>query len=305
MRISVLQQRPRYSYELGESPELSFLRQMKDKTMDDCFEMLEEAARRQSDLAVTIETVNNDLQFFDTRYRYSDIHEGLDGPTVERFSKFARKSGMHIVTSLYLAIDGKSYNCGLLFNDSGELAGLYKKVHLPAGEEIQNSPGDEFKVFKTKLGEIGILICYDLHFPESARELALMGAELIAYPTWGWEGIWGPARAYDNGVCIATAQALHYNCDLPEINSPSCIVDNTGRIVCSAGRNDPEVVTGDVDIHVDPPAQYRSERFSGSMSMKKTRFLTRRPDTYKHITLPADQQPLYKKYFPDGSGESK
>ena len=298
MRISVLQQRYRYTYEPGENPELSFLKEMADKTLDDCFEMLEEAAKRKSDLAVTTEVVNNDLQFFDMRYNYADIHEGLDGPTVERFSKFAKKSRMHIVTSLYLTVDGKSYNCGLLFDDSGELVGLYKKVHLPAGEEIHNTHGDELKVFDTKLGKIGILICYDLHFPETASELALMGAELIAYPTMGWESIWGPARAYENGICIATAQSLPYSGELPELNGPSCIVDNTGRIVCSAGRALPEVVTGDVDIHTDPLAQYGSERFSGSMSMKKTRFLTRRPDMYKYINMPLEQTPLYKKYFP-------
>lgn len=296
MRISVLQQRPCYGYNyLRETPDIEFLKQKSEENLDRCFEMIDEAAAQGADLAVTIETVNSCMALGDVRYPYPEVFEGLDGSHVKRFSEAAKKYKMHIVAGLLLTIDGKTYNCAVLFDSRGEIVGIHKKVHLPAGEELHVAHGDRFEVFHTELGNIGMMVCWDLQFPESVREMALGGADLICVPTLGWENIYGLARAYESSITIAAAMANwgEYTgyCD------PSCVVDNMGRILAAGPRNGEAVVTADVDITKEPDPQYGSQKFYNSSSMRKTRFSQRRPETYKLINLPLEETPLYKRYF--------
>lgn len=296
MRISVLQQRPCYGYNyLRETPDIEFLKQKAEENLDRCFEMIDEAAAQGAGLAVTIETVNSCMALGDVRYPYPEVFEGLDGSHVKRFSEAAKKYKMHIVAGLLLTIDGKTYNCAVLFDSRGEIVGIHKKVHLPAGEELHVSHGDRFEVFHTEFGNIGMMVCWDLQFPESVREMALGGADLICVPTLGWENIYGLARAYESSITIAAAMANwgEYTgyCD------PSCVVDNMGRILAAGPRNGEAVVTADVDITKEPDPQYGSQKFYNSSSMRKTRFSQRRPETYKLINLPLEETPLYKRYF--------
>ena len=296
MRIAVIQSKTVYSYDAGrEQPELPFLKEKSAKMLDNCFEMLEEARGKKAELAVTIETLNSVLGYGDTRWPLYTIHEGLDGPTCARFSDFARKNATHIVAGLILAFGDKAYNCGVLFNNRGEIAGVHKKVHLPAGEELQIAHGDRFEVFKTDIGNIGMLICWDMQFPEAVRELALGGADLIACPTWGWENIYGLSRAYENSVYIAAGMGIGFH-GLPECCDPSCIVDSMGNIVQAANRKDPQVIIADVDIGKEPAPQYGSEHFIKSRSMRQTRMSQRRPEAYRLITEPIENTPLYKRY---------
>ena len=304
MKISVLQQRPRYGYnQLTETPSLEYLNEQIALTLEDTFAMLDEAGARGSDLAVTIEGVNMHVMWADMRWPYPELYEGLDGPLVARFAEYARKWKMHIVAGLYLTIDGKTYNCAVLFDDDGEIVGIHKKVHLPAGEEYQVTHGDRFEVFDTKLGKIAMQVCWDMQFPESARIQALQGAELIALPTWGWESIYGLSRAYENSITLAVAMGIDTWSGLPEENDPSCIVDHKGRVVASGDRDSSMVVTCDIDIHAEPSPQYGSQNYINSQSMRKTRFLQRRPGCYGLLDRPLEETPLYKRYFSDKSEE--
>ena len=206
MRVSVLQQEIKYGYRcFNESPDLEFLKQKANESLDDCFAMLEQASKDGADIAVTTETVNNILALGDRRFPYPQIYEGVDGATVKRFSEFARDKKMYIVAGLLLTIEGKTYNCAVLFGRDGEIVGIHRKVHLPAGEEINVSHGDRFEVFHTEIGNIGMLVCWDLQYPEAVRELALAGADIIVCPTFGWENIYGLCRAYESSVSIAAA----------------------------------------------------------------------------------------------------
>ena len=297
MRISVLQQCPRYGYyPLRDTPDLEFLKQKAEETLDDCFKMIDEAAAQGADIAVTIETVNCSLALGDVRYPFSEVYEGLDGPQVKRFSEAAKKHKMHIVAGLFLTIEGKTYNCAVLFDSKGEIVGVHKKVHLPAGEEINITHGDRFEVFHTELGNIGMLVCWDMQFPEAVRELALGGADLICCPTLGWENIYGLSRAYESSVTIAAAM-VNWKHEYGGYCDPSCIVDNMGKIIAAAPRDDVAVVTAEVDITKEPDPQYNSQVFYPSHSMRKTRFSQRRPATYKLINTPLEETPLYKRYF--------
>ena len=297
MKISLIQQRLSFNYDYRkESPSLDSLRADAEARLDECIALIEQAAKEGTDLAVTIETINACTALGDTRFAYTDIYDGVDGKTAKRFAEAAKKFGIYIVAGLLLTIDGSAYNCAVLFDRNGEIVGIHRKVHLPAGEELHVSAGDRFEVFSTELGNIGMLVCWDMQFPEAARELALGGADLICCPTLGWENIYGLSRAYENSVTIAAAMTA-FGEVLPALNSPSCIVDNMGNIVAAAEKNTVCVVTAEIDILKEPPTQYGSHIFYPSNSMRKTRFSQRRPDTYKLQNKPLEDMPLYNRYF--------
>ena len=297
MKISVIQQTPKYWYDFRkETPDLEVMKKKAEESLDDCFRYIDQAAAEGAELAVTIEVINSCLALGDTRYPYPEVYGGIDSPVVKRFSEAAKKHKMHIVAGLLLTIDGKTYNCAVLFDSKGEIVGIHKKVHLPAGEELHVKAGDSFEVFPTEYGNIGMLVCWDMQFPEAARELALGGADLICCPTLGWENIYGLCRAYENSVNIAAAMTA-FGDELPALNSPSCIVDNTGNIVAAAPKDTVCVVTAELDILKEAPTQYGSHVFYPSNSMRKTRFSQRRPETYKLQNQELDKTPLYAKYF--------
>ena len=297
MRISVLQQYPAKGYNFRtESPSLDELLNRQRVAVDECFRMIDEAAANGADIVITTETVNGCIALGDVRFSYPEVYEGTDGPIVRRFSEAAKSHGIHIVAGLLLTIEGKTYNCAVLFDSEGEIVGLHRKVHLPAGEELCVSAGDSFDVYETRLGRIGMLVCWDLQYPEAARELALGGADLIACPTLGWEKTYGLARAYENSVTVAAAMA-NWGVEYGEFGDPACIVNNMGRIIAEGPRVGAAVVTADVDIREEPAPQYCSELFYPSHSMRKTRFVQRRPDTYRLINQPQEKTPLYQRYF--------
>ena len=297
MRISVLQQYPARGYNFRrETPPLDELLKRQAVAIDDCFRMIDEAAAAGAELVVTTETVNGCIALGDVRFSYPEVYEGLGGATVKRFSEAAKSHGIHIVAGLLLTIEGKTYNCAVLFDGEGQIVGVHKKVHLPAGEELCVSAGDRFEVYETALGRVGMLVCWDLQYPEAARELALGGADIIVCPTLGWEKTYGLARAYENSVTVAAAMA-NWGVEYGEFGDPACIVNNMGRIIAEGPRAGAAVVTADVDILKEPLPQYNSELFYPSHSMRKTRFVQRRPDAYRLINQPLEETPLYQRYF--------
>lgn len=292
MKIAVIQQIPPHAYGDSRNMELPALKEISKRSILRCLELIDEAAEKGADIAVTIETVNAYLSLGDTRFTYD---ETLTGDTVRLFSEAAKKHKMHLAVGLALNIDGKPYNCAVLFGENGEIIGVHKKVHLPAGEELHFNNGDRFEVFETKFGNVGMLVCWDLQFPEAARELALGGADLICCPTYGWENIYGLSRAYENSVYIAAGM-----CTYPggkSENELSSIVDNMGNLLVTVPDGKEGVGIAEVDIRKEPEPQYGSAQFYPSHSMRKTRFSQRRTDTYKLINEPLENTPLYKRYF--------
>ena len=297
MKISVIQQKMYFGYDYRkESPELDILRDRAERRLDECFSLIEIAASEGADIAVTIESVNSYTALGDTRFAYTDLYGGTDCDVVKRFSCEAKRHRIYIVAGLLLTINEKAYNCAVLFNRNGDIVGIHRKVHLPAGEELHVSAGDRFDVFPTELGNIGMLVCWDMQYPEAARELALGGADLICCPTLGWENIYGLCRAYENSVTVAAAMCA-FDSSHHTLCSPSCIVDNMGSIIAAAPIGETCVMTAEVDILREPEPQYNSQVFYPSDSMRRTRFTQRRPDTYKLSTLSLSETPLYNRYF--------
>jgi predicted amidohydrolase len=115
----------------------------------------------------------------------------------------ARLYNTYIILPMYESDGGIIYNSAVLIGRDGELKGKYRKMHIPLAEaEAGITPGDEYGIFYTDFGRIGIMICWDQAFPEVARILRLNGAEMIFLPTYGEEPLQQMARAKDNGVYV-------------------------------------------------------------------------------------------------------
>ena len=115
--------------------------------------------------------------------RWRRYAETVPGPTSNRLASLANEFGFYLICGI-VERDAKSkriFDSAILLSPAGDLVGVYKKVHLWSNERKYFTPGGQFPVFETKVGRIGMGVCYDLEFPEPARALALQGAEIIFY----------------------------------------------------------------------------------------------------------------------------
>ena len=153
-----------------------------DRNLETCVKRLEEAANDGAQLLVLPECAIPGYMF-DSAEEALPFAEEIPGPSTEVLERECRRLGMHVVCGM-LERDGDAlHNSAVLVGPDG-LIGTYRKTHLPfLGVDRFVVPGDEFSVYETPLGRIGLEICYDLRFPEVTRTLALRGADIIAHPT--------------------------------------------------------------------------------------------------------------------------
>jgi predicted amidohydrolase len=150
---------------------------------------------------------------FETREEAFTHAEAVpDGPTVQRFARFAAERNVYIVACVAEQDRDRLFDTAVLVGPEGYI-GRYRKTHLWNTEKLWFTPGDEgYSVFDTRIGRIGLLVCWDIWFPETARIVAQLGADIICVPT-GW--VWTPPPLYDqSGVCMAaylTITAAHAN----------------------------------------------------------------------------------------------
>ena len=173
--------------------------------MDSCRQFapfIEDAARRHADLVVLGET----LTYAGVGSTYANCAESIPGPSTDYFGELAKKHQLYIVSGLIERDRHELFNVGVLIGPDGKVAGKYRKVCLPDGEYDKGmSPGSDYPVFDTRLGRIGMMICYDGFFPEVARELSNRGAEIIAWPVWGCNPEQARARACENQVYLVSS----------------------------------------------------------------------------------------------------
>ena len=173
--------------------------------MDACRQfapLIEEAARRKANLVMLGET----LTYAGVGSTYADCAETIPGPSTDYFGELARKHDLHIVAGLIERDRHQLFNVAVLIGPDGKVAGKYRKVCLPDGEYDKGmSPGNDYPVFDTRVGKIGMMICYDGFFPEVARELSNHGAEIIAWPVWGCNPEQARARACENQVYLVSS----------------------------------------------------------------------------------------------------
>ena len=203
---------------------------------------IDQAGAAGSELIVLPETIFD----YGLRGPYGARAMELAGPAHELLSSKARQYRSYVVAGAYEVRDGATYNVALLYDRAGRLAGSYRKTHLPLSEtESGIAPGGDFPVFETDFGTIGLLVCWDLWFPEPARILRLRGARMIVAPLAGdvvprhWD-VMTRARALDNAIPLAVAAA--------ESVSPSRIVDANGELLAETAPGSPLAVA-EVDLN--------------------------------------------------------
>lgn len=231
-------------------------------------------------------------------YRYAmPLH---DDPAVQMGQRLARELGVVLPISFYERDLNRLYNSIACIDADGEILGVYRKTHIPDDhfyqEKFYFSPGDSgFRVFNTRYGVIGIGICWDQWFPETARCLALQGAEMLLYPTAiGSEPIlecdsmphWrrvmqGHAAANLMPVIAANRIGLEEvkpceanNNQASSLNfyGSSFIADGTGELVAAASRDQEEILLHSFDLDV-----LAQDRLSWGL------FRDRRPECYQQI----------------------
>jgi predicted amidohydrolase len=203
--------------------------------------LIAEAARQKADLVVLGETIT---LVGPHRPKHEDIAEPIPGPSTEYFGSLAKLHHLHIVVGLYERERHLIYNVAVLLGPDGTLLGKYRKTCLPRNEAAAGvAPGEDFPVFETNFGRVGMMVCYDGFFPEVARELANNGAEVIAWPVWGCNPELAAARACENHVYIvsSTYEDISRNWML------TAVYDHDGSTLAKAEKWG-TVVTAEVDL---------------------------------------------------------
>ncbi len=200
-------------------------------------------------------------EFFATGYQFvsqeevSELSESIpNGDTTERLSELSRQKGIYLVAGLPERDGDRFFNSAVLSGPDGFI-GVYRKTHLFFEEKLYFSPGDTgFKVWDTKVGRIGIMICFDWFFPEAMRALALMGADIITHPSnlvLPYCPAAMPIRCLENRVFAVTAnrvgeenrkagQSLRF-IGQSQITSPE------GKIIIRAPENDEALLIAEIN----------------------------------------------------------
>ncbi len=232
-------------------------------------------------------------------FKYAEeINENNE--TIKKLSKISKEYSSVIIASLFeKRAKGIYHNTVVVIDDRGDIAGIYRKMHIPDDphfyEKFYFTPGDlGYKVFKTKYGNIGTLICWDQWYPEAARLTALKGADIIFYPTAiGWlpeeKEEYGKSQ-YNAWVTVQMGHAVANGCYVVAVNrvgfepSPdgnsgiefwgqSFVSNPYGEIIKKASVDKEEILTAEIDLKI----------------IEETRivwpfFRDRRIDSYQEIT---------------------
>jgi predicted amidohydrolase len=202
--------------------------------------IIEEAAKQKADLVVLGET----LTYFGSHKSYVEVAEPVPGPSTKYFGQLAKKHNLYIVAGLLEREGHLIYNVAVLLGPDGELIGKYRKVCLPRGEiEGGIAPGNDYPVFQTRFGKVGMMVCYDGFFPEVARHLSNRGAEVIAWPVWGCNPALASARACENHVYLvsSTYEDISRNWML------TAVYDHQGKTITRAEKWG-TVIVAEVDL---------------------------------------------------------
>ncbi len=240
-------------------------------------------------LEALLENIRADLlvlpELFNTGYQFTSREEALalaepveGGATFDWLTRAAKRSGGALVAGVAELDGGRVYNSAVLVNADG-LLGRYRKAHLFDDEKHMFDAGDvPLQVFDTGFARVGIMICFDWRFPETARTLALKGADIIAHPSNLVLKHCPDAmvtRCLENRVFAITADRVGAEARLPDKGhrfiGQSQIVDPDGEVLYRASRDREEVKVLDIDL-----ARAREKRINANNDL----FQDRREDLY-------------------------
>ncbi|WEV45912.1 acyltransferase [Bifidobacterium sp. ESL0690] len=245
--------------------------------------LIEAAGEQDADIIVFPELFSTGYQLDVVGPRITELAEPLDGPSITAMREAARKARVYVVASIALYHDdlpGVPFNSSVLIDRDGNIAGVYDKQHLWAKERFYFKGGNGTPVFHTDFGTVGLMICYDMGFPEVARELALKGAQIVICPSAWCEpdnDIWNintPARALENTVFLAAVNRYGREQDL-YMGGHSRVCDPRGRVIAELEEQKEDVLSVDIDL-----AKVVSNRQTSPY------LRDRRPELYQDVLLP-------------------
>lgn len=221
-------------------------------------EMIREAADYHADLILFPEV---QLTEFFPQYEKRDVVKyrlKIDSEEVQKLQAASRECSIMSVPNIYLEENGKAYDASLLVGNDGKIIGVQKMVHVAQAKQFYEqdyyTPSDEgFKVFDTIYGKIGIVVCFDRHYPESIRTEVLMGADLILIPTvntkaepsemFGWEL---RVQAFQNSAAIAMCNRVGMEGEM-DFSGESIVVDANGNVLAKADDEE-QILYVDIDL---------------------------------------------------------
>lgn len=227
-------------------------------------EMAEEAARKKADIICLPELFM--FKYFPQERNNNVIPEKIPNEATEIFSRLAKKYSVgFILGSLYEKADDGYYNTSVLINEEGNISGKYRKIHLPDDECFYErnyfKSGNEYVVSEIKKVKVGVLICFDQWYPEPARILKLMGADIIFYPSaigsvkgieeteGSWKEAWESVQrghAISNSIIIATVNRVGRE---KRINfwGSSFVYDQFGKKIASGSQKE-QIILADCNL---------------------------------------------------------
>lgn len=264
-----------------------------------------EAARRGAGLVVLQELFEGVYFCMDEDISHNSRALPLDGhDTIARMAALARETGVVLPVSLFERDGSRLYNTLVMIDADGEVLGRYRKSHIPNSpgysEKLYFADGNTgFRVFETAAGKIGAGICWDQWFPEAARAMVLMGAEVLIYPTaigsepcfrgWDSRDHWQRVMQGHAGANLTPVIAANrVGVERGEANEivfygSSFIADHTGAKLAEADRVSDSVITAALDLD-----EIAAARRSWGV------FRDRRPDLYGVLLEPTPERLLAK-----------
>jgi N-carbamoylputrescine amidase len=222
---------------------------------------LEQAARNGANLAVFAELAFE--RFYPQRPAETGAWrrgEPVPGPTTDAFSRAARDLGIVIVLNLYESDGRQGYDCSPVIDADGTLLGRTRMIHITDypcfHEQGYYAPGDTgAPVYRTRAGTIGVAICYDRHYPEYMRALALGGADLVVVPQAGALDEW-PAGLYEAEMQVAAFQNGYFVALCNRVGQEECLTfagesfvcAPDGAVIARAAKLEEAILTVDVDL---------------------------------------------------------
>src|SRR6187402_1122693 len=190
---------------------------------------------------------------------FRELAEPLDGPTVKAFQQKARELGMVVIINLYERDGHHTYDSSPVIDADGTLLGVTRMVHITEypcfHEQGYYTPGDKgAPVFKTKVGNIGVAICYDRHFPEYMRALAVGGADLVIVPQAGAVDEW-PEGLYEAEMRVAAFQNGYFTALCNRVGKEDCldfagesfVCDANGEVIVRGAKSQDDIVYAEID----------------------------------------------------------
>ena len=252
---------------------------VKDENVKKAIEKVREAAANGAQI-ICLQELFTSLYFCDVEdYDNFKLAEPIPGPTTDAMKKVAKELGVVIIASLFeKRAQGIYHNTTAVIDADGEYLDKYRKMHIPDDpayfEKFYFTPGDlGYKVFKTKFATIGVLICWDQWYPEAARITALMGAEVLFYPTaigWAtdqdestnkeqynaWQTI-QRSHAIANGIHVVSVNRVGFEQEgKMKFWGGSFIANPFGSLIVQASHDKEEVVVQELEL--DSTDRYRT-----------------------------------------------